>query len=52
MKQVSLFELQSSINLNLEHLDPNSLWSIWKDTFLNNVNRHALLKKLVNDYLG
>ena len=30
-----LFELQSSINLNLEYWDPNDSWSIWKNTFLN-----------------
>ena len=40
-----LFELQSSINLNLEYWDPNDSWSIWKNTFLNIVNRHAPLKK-------
>ena len=51
-----LFELQSSINLNLEYWDPNDSFSIWKNTFLNIVNRHAPLKKRVgypvNDYLG
>ena len=40
-----LFELQSSINLNLEYWDPNDSWSVWKNTFLNIVNRHAPLKK-------
>ena len=50
-----LFELQSSINLNLEYCDPNDSWSIWKNTFLNIVNRHAPLKNVrypVNDYFG
>ena len=45
-----LLELQLSINLNLDHLDPNNSWSIWKDTFLNIVNKHASLKKRVNEY--
>ena len=40
-----LFQLQSSINLNLENVDPNDSWSIWKNTFLNIVITHAPLKK-------
>ena len=40
-----LLKLQSSINLNLDHVNPNNLWLIWKNTFLNIVNKHAPLKK-------
>ena len=38
--ETNLFKLQSFINLNLEYMDLNDSWLIWKNTFLNIVNRH------------
>ena len=41
-----LSELQSLSNLNLDHIDPNILWEIWKNKFLHSVNKHAPLKNI------
>lgn len=36
-----LSELESLSNLNLDHIDPNSSWEIWKNKFLHIVKTHA-----------
>lgn len=37
--------MESRSNLNLDPLDPNKSWTIWKNTFLNITDKHAPLKR-------